>query len=81
VIATATATTPQIHPPFSFGDSCHAADILEGARSVTRFLAEVAPYMTDDKGNYLGLSERGAFGLQLILEALERKLGAASEAL
>ena len=77
----ATEITPQLQPPFSFGDSGHAADILEGARSVTRFLAEVAPYMTDDKGHGIGLSEQGAFGLQLILEALGRTIEAAAEAL
>lgn len=67
--------------PFALSDTGHPADILEGARGVTRFLAEVAPYLTDAQGQYLGLSEQGAFGLQLILEALDKTLEAAASGL
>ena len=67
-------------PPFALGDSGHAADILEGARCVTRFLTEVCPCMTEEAGRP-GLSESGTFGLQLVLEALNKTIEAAASAL
>jgi hypothetical protein len=72
-----TATIITTIAPFALDDTGHPADTLEGASGVTRFLAEVAPYLTDAHGRYLGLSEQGAFGLQLILEALDKTLEAA----
>lgn len=69
-----------ITPPYAVGDSGHPADILEGARCVTRFLVEVSPYMTEEGGRP-GLSESGAFGLQLVLEALDLTIQAAASAL
>lgn len=70
--------TTTILPPFAL--SAHPADILEGAHSVTRFLAEMSPYMTSDKDG-AGLSEKGAYGLQLILDALDKNIEAAAAAL
>ncbi len=57
----------------------HPADMLEGAASVTRFLAEVSPALHIEGG--LGLSEKGAHGLFLILEGLEATIQAAAEKL
>ncbi len=57
----------------------HPADILDGAAAVTRFLAEVSPALHIEGG--LGLSEKGAHGLHLILDGLEATIAAAAEKL
>ena len=72
--------TSTIKPPFAYSDAGHPADILDAASSVTRFLAEMSPYMTSEKDG-AGLSEKGAWCLQLILDALEKNIEAAAAAL
>lgn len=74
--ATATAT---ITAPFALRDAS-PTDILESAAAVTRFLYEVSPHLTEDIGNS-GLSEKGSYGLMLILEGLEKTIDAAVAAL
>lgn len=54
---------------YSMSGSDNAADLLEAALCVTGFLRDIAPLLTSD-GNTLGLSEKGACGLMLIVENL-----------
>lgn len=62
--------------PFKLSPNGHPADILDGAAAVARFLSEMAPSLTDQGGG-CGLSERGAMGLMLIMDALERTIDTA----
>ena len=67
-------TVPE--PPFLLAPNGHPADILDGAAAVTRFLSDVSPGFTEEGGKR-GLSERGAMGLMLIIDALERTIDTA----
>ncbi|EKD38155.1 MAG: hypothetical protein ACD_75C00843G0001 [uncultured bacterium] len=75
-MSTATAAD---HAPFAYFDTGHPADILEGAAAVTRFLCDVSPHLAEGGGG--GLTEKGAYGLLLILEGLEKTIEAAAAAL
>ena len=72
-------TTPVI-TRFSYCDSGHAADILQGAAYVTTFLREVCPAFTDANGN-AGLSEDGSTGLHMVLCGIESSINLAIERL
>jgi len=56
------------------------AEHLDRAGAVATFLAEVTPHLSADK-NGLGLSERGARGLALLMEAVEKRISAAVDLL
>ena len=64
--AIATFATPDASP----------ADILTSASAVSRFFYEIAPHLRSEMGG-CGLSEKGAYGMMLIFEALERSIDAA----
>jgi hypothetical protein len=66
----------QLQPVLAFG-SQSAVDLCQNALFVTRFLADVAPFVTDAGNNGPGLSEDGAQGLTLILSTVESTLSAA----
>lgn len=65
-----------IEAPFKLSPNGRPADILDGAAAVARFISELAPAFTEQGGN-CGLSERGAMGLMLIMDALERTIDTA----
>jgi hypothetical protein len=71
-----TEISPATQSPFRLSPNNHPADILDGAASVARFLADMAPNLTEQGGG-CGLSERGAMGLMLIMDALERTIDTA----
>lgn len=69
--ATELTATPEA--PFKLSPTGNPADILDSAAAVTRFLADIAHTFTN-QGDNPGLSERGALGLMLIMDALERTI-------
>ncbi len=66
-------------PPFAMADSGHPADILDNAAAITSFLSDMAPHLSHDRNN--SLSENGAHGLMLILDALQQTIEAAAQQL
>lgn len=66
-------------PIYSMSGSDNAADMLEAALCVTGFLRDIAPLLTSD-GSNLGLSEKGACGLMLIVENLYHTIDKAANA-
>ena len=64
----------------SFADpSAHPADTLSRAAAVIRFLAEVTPALNSEGPDNLALSEAGAHGLLLVLDALENTINQAAD--
>ncbi len=61
---------------FSYCDTDHPVDLLEGAASVTCFLSNVAARFHEE-GMELGLSEKGANGLVMILHGVENTINLA----
>ncbi len=64
---------------YSMSGSDNAADMLDAALCVTGFLRDIAPLLTSD-GENLGLSEKGACGLMLIVENLYHTIEQAANA-
>lgn len=58
----------------------HPADLLHSASCIARFLAEIAPILSDNAISS-GVSEKGAQGLCLVLDGLEKTIEAAAAGL
>lgn len=56
------------------------ADILTAASAVSRFFYDIAPHLKAENDGCT-LSEKGAYGMMLIFEALERSIDAAVDRL
>ncbi len=70
----------KIIPIFNTPGINHPADILDNAAAVTRFLCDIAPAISSDNSD-ASLSDKGAHGLFLILESLEKSIEAAANAI
>jgi len=73
-------TAPAPNAVFVFG-SQNPVDLLSNAASVTRFLAEVAPFVIESPQSGVYMSEAGINGLVLILLAVENTINEAANRL